>query len=165
MHEKTDNASNVKHDSSLIEDDDLYDLQSDEMMDYNEIRPVVDSHYYDTGLESASQIKKKKKKYDPRLFKIRVYPEFQWIYEGNDVVIQCRDEGILRADVLWKRKDGAPLSDKSTQEFGRLSMSKVKFHESGVFICYVKDFENVENANMEATVVVRKQRRRWGPWG
>ena len=40
---------------------------------------------------------------------LRIYPKSQVVYRGGDIVIQCRDEGNLRADVYWARLDGKPL--------------------------------------------------------
>lgn len=31
-------------------------------------------------------------------YRVRVYPESQWVYEGNDVVLQCRYKNVIIGD-------------------------------------------------------------------
>ena len=40
---------------------------------------------------------------------LKIYPKTQVVYRGGDIVVQCRDEGNLRAEVYWARLDGKPL--------------------------------------------------------
>ena len=47
--------------------------------------------------------------------KVRVYPGIQTVVVGQDVTIQCRDEGEERTKVLWQRIDGKPLPNNSKE--------------------------------------------------
>ena len=47
--------------------------------------------------------------------KVRVYPGIQTVSVGQDVTIQCRDEGEERTKVLWQRIDGKPLPNNSKE--------------------------------------------------
>lgn len=73
------------------------------------------------------------------MYHLRVYPESQWIYEGHDAVLQCRDEGELRAKVRWSRKDGEPLNRSKTVQGprGRLTIYRVSNEDDGIYLCSV----------------------------
>ena len=47
--------------------------------------------------------------------KVRVYPGIQTVSVGQDVTIQCRDEGEERTKVVWQRIDGKPLPSNSKE--------------------------------------------------
>ncbi|XP_046742518.1 basement membrane-specific heparan sulfate proteoglycan core protein [Diprion similis] len=55
--------------------------------------------------------------------------------EGQEVVIQCRDEGPRRAPVRWVRQGGASLPLGSTVQNGRLTMPNIQVSHSGDYIC------------------------------
>ena len=137
-----------------------------DFMDYNEIRPVMTDSVYDTDLEPASQIKLNNSTttttttQKPSLFNVRVYPDTQWVYGGNDAVIQCRDEGDLRAAVAWRTKDGRALPQGATQEWGRLSLPKMHRKQAGIYVCFVDGQEETLGASAEATVQVKSRHRR-----
>ena len=46
---------------------------------------------------------------------VRVYPEQQTLTEGQDAIIQCRDEGVTRTSVIWRRVDNKPLPRRSKE--------------------------------------------------
>ena len=46
---------------------------------------------------------------------VRVYPEQQTLTEGQDAIIQCRDEGVTRTPVIWRRVDNKPLPRRSKE--------------------------------------------------
>ena len=46
---------------------------------------------------------------------VRVYPNQQTIVEGQDAILQCRDEGPSRTSVIWKRMDNKPLPRRSKE--------------------------------------------------
>ena len=48
---------------------------------------------------------------------VRVYPKEQTIVEGQDAIIQCRDEGASRTSVIWKRMDNKPLPRRSKEVY------------------------------------------------
>lgn len=45
---------------------------------------------------------------------------------GREVVFQCRDEGPLRARVMWLRGNGLPLPPGSRNINGRLEMPNIQ---------------------------------------
>ena len=51
----------------------------------------------------------------------------QTVFSGHDVVLQCRDEGDERAEVVWSRDDGVPLPARASQIRGRLDISGIRF--------------------------------------
>lgn len=48
---------------------------------------------------------------------VRVYPKQQTIVEGQDAILQCRDEGTSRTSVIWKRMDNKPLPRRSKEVY------------------------------------------------
>jgi len=66
---------------------------------------------------------------------IKVYPETQDIFEGQEVVIRCRDEGSKRLPVKWSRTDGKMLPWGSTDRDGRLTMPNILLDYNGPFKC------------------------------
>ncbi|QQP53222.1 Uncharacterized protein FKW44_005623 [Caligus rogercresseyi] len=70
----------------------------------NNIRHVYDDYEFYDYLESADQVMEtpKEEKY-PSGLKLRIYPEYQSISIGSDVVIMCRDESDHRHQVSWTR--------------------------------------------------------------
>ncbi|XP_048508165.1 basement membrane-specific heparan sulfate proteoglycan core protein isoform X9 [Athalia rosae] len=71
---------------------------------------------------------------------LKTYPPDQVIKEkpatqGREVVIQCRDEGPLRAKVHWIREDGAPLPPGSSDINGRLELPNIQLHHGGNYVC------------------------------
>lgn len=123
--------------------------------DYSDIRPVESIPYYDTDLESASQIKEE----EPSPYKVRVYPGSQWVFEGNDVVIQCRDEGDLRAAVVWKTANGRPMPRSARQDQGRLVLKGMRKRDEGAYLCEVHGFGDKKGGSKESMVNVRKRTR------
>ena len=86
---------------------------------------------------------------------VRVYPPHQTVRPGQDVVIQCRDEGELRTRVSWTRSDGDPLPPSSFQSRGRLELYRVREEEGGEYTC-----RSVSRAGQQtATVEVRQEAR------
>ncbi|XP_044727463.1 basement membrane-specific heparan sulfate proteoglycan core protein-like isoform X3 [Chrysoperla carnea] len=72
--------------------------------------------------------------------KLRTYPDDQTrkevrIRQGDEVVFQCRDEGLLRARVNWSRADGRQLPPGSTQVKGRLEIPNIQMEHSGAYVC------------------------------
>ncbi len=47
---------------------------------------------------------------------VRVYPSEQTVGQGSDVVFQCRDEGLARANVSWTRPAGLAWPATITQD-------------------------------------------------
>ena len=96
--------------------------------------------------------------------KLRVYPPSQEVYETGDVVIQCRDEGELRADVYWEKasskKDSMSKSSKlphgAYDYNGRLEISRILPHEGDYYICKAVGHENEAGSEILATVKVLK---------
>lgn len=56
-------------------------------------------------------------------------------FTGDEVVFQCRDEGLLRARVNWSRADGRQLPPGSTQVKGRLEIPNIQMEHSGAYVC------------------------------
>ena len=99
-----------------------------------------------------------------KALKLKVYPPSQEVYETGDVVIQCRDEGELRADVYWEkpmiRTDSTSKSSKlphgAFDYNGRLEISRILPHEGGNYICRAVGHENEVGAQVSAIVNVLK---------
>ena len=51
-------------------------------------------------------------KISPRL-NVQVYPKVQRVLKNRDVVMDCRDEGELRAEVMWRRPQGRLVSSRA----------------------------------------------------
>ena len=95
---------------------------------------------------------------------LRVYPAHQEVYETGDVVIQCRDEGDLRANVYWEKgvrrhsKDNTMMSRKlpnrAVDYRGRLEISRISHHGGGTFICKAVNHEEEPGGEAMATVKV-----------
>ena len=67
---------------------------------------------------------------------VKVYPAHQTVMEGQDVVVQCRDEGELRTPVTWHRGHrGQQLPVNSSQERGRLELYGVREEDGGEYTC------------------------------
>ena len=47
--------------------------------------------------------------------RVKVYPRFQRVRPGQDAIIQCRDEGLERTSVKWKRANSRPLPRASKE--------------------------------------------------
>ena len=88
---------------------------------------------------------------------MRVYPESQWVYAGNDAVLQCRDEGDLRAEVEWMRNGGRELNKKRSVQGprGRLTLFELTAEEGGLYSCYVKGKESI---HVESLISVRRRK-------
>ena len=68
--------------------------------------------------------------------RVKVYSAQQTVLEGQDVVVQCRDEGDLRTRVIWHRGPrGGQLPVNSGQERGRLELYGVREEEGGEYTC------------------------------
>ncbi|KAL1514177.1 hypothetical protein ABEB36_003476 [Hypothenemus hampei] len=61
-------------------------------------------------------------------------------YNHQEVVFQCRDEGPIRAGVVWRRANGLPLPPGSRDINGRLEMPNIKVEHGGTYVCVAKDF-------------------------
>ena len=86
---------------------------------------------------------------------MRIYPKSQVVYRGGDIVIQCRDEGDVRADVYWARLDGNTLPQgRSFDNRGRLEISQAKYRDSGAYICKAKNHEHAYGGRSIAIVKV-----------
>ena len=48
------------------------------------------------------------------------------VSKGREVVFQCRDEGPIRAKVVWTRASGLPLPAGSSDNNGRLEMPNIQ---------------------------------------
>ena len=68
-------------------------------------RDTDNVHYYSTNVARVP----------PPDVKVRVYPGQQALEEGQDAIIQCRDEGSTRSRVVWKREDNKPLPRRSKE--------------------------------------------------
>ena len=64
-----------------------------------------------------------------------MYPATQSVEVGQDAVVQCRDEGDLRTEVIWHRADLSPLPASSLQDRGRLELYRMKVEDGGDFTC------------------------------
>ena len=97
----------------------------------------------------------------PSLYNVKVYPPNQEVFVGNDIVIQCRDEGLAREEVAWRKlnRDQA-LPDKVTQEYGRLIIPKAVLNDHGFYECYVENLklENVEKGSSAISKVAVRSR-------
>lgn len=62
------------------------------------------------------------------------------IYVDQEVVFQCRDEGLIRARVEWKRANGSPLPPGSRDINGRLEMPNIRVEHGGTYVCVAKDY-------------------------
>jgi len=83
---------------------------------------------------------------------LRTYPTHQTVAPGRDVVFDCRDEGEMRADVVWRREDDEqdddnhqqnnhqPLPPGSRDERGRLELYRVEVGDAGRYVCYAARF-------------------------
>jgi hypothetical protein len=142
-----------------VEDED----ESTDFEYYDTIRPVIEPSLYDTSLSSANQIKETAQVNHEGDYRVRVYPESQWVYEGNDAVLQCRDEGDLRAAVAWKRNDGKNMSKRAVMDdWGRLSIAGMKMIDAGLYVCYVRGHEGRgSGSKMASQVTVRGSRSNW----
>lgn len=124
------------------------DSSEDAFVDYPEAQPIIQSPYHETGFESANQIMENSK------YNLKVYPQVQEVYEGHDVVLQCRDEGDLRAPVVWKRPNGKPLPKPSHQEYGRLEITSVLRFQEGSYLCVVENDQDHPEGQTVAEVKV-----------
>ena len=90
---------------------------------------------------------------------LKVYPPHQTVEAGQDVVVQCRDEGELRSKVSWQRTDRAPLPPTSSQAGGRLELYRVTAEDGGDFTC-----SSVSGRGRQtATVVVTRNKYGYSP--
>ncbi|CAB4054600.1 unnamed protein product [Lepeophtheirus salmonis] len=98
------------------------------------IRPLYDDYEFYDDLESANQIKETQDKVSG--LNLRIYPEYQSMSIGSDVVIQCRDESDHRFEVFWTRPQKLPMP-KNYQDNGkgRLEIYKLRREEAGVYEC------------------------------
>jgi hypothetical protein len=88
---------------------------------------------------------------------LKVYPEEQLVYKNADVVLQCRDEGEKRADVVWSRADGQKLPKNAKfLHGGRLEIRGIKLHQGGIFICKAVGSEDEKGGTAFANVQVLK---------
>ena len=72
------------------------------------------------------------------VIRLAVYPAWQTVEVGQDVVVQCRDEGDLRTRVGWARAgpgQGGQLPVNSGQERGRLELYGVREEDGGQYTC------------------------------
>ncbi len=132
------------------QDDSSVSLEDEDFSDYSEVRPVLKAPLYNLDLESASLVKSRS------LYVVRVYPEHQWVYEGHDAVVQCRDEGDLRSPVVWIRNNVTLQNEPDKR--GRLSLTGLRLEDSGEYVCSVKGHENQKDATSVSVVEVRKWR-------
>ena len=59
----------------------------------------------------------------------------QVLQKGQGAVIQCRDEGLLRGDVIWQKIGGGALPKSAWQDRGRLEIAEVWREEEGEYEC------------------------------
>ena len=88
--------------------------------------------------------------------KLKIYPEKQSVFKNSDVVLQCRDEGDLRAEVEWVREFGEKMPKHAKQSKGRLEIKRIGIHEGGFFICRAIKYSNKRGGQVIANVQVLK---------
>ncbi|KAK8750302.1 hypothetical protein OTU49_014768 [Cherax quadricarinatus] len=66
---------------------------------------------------------------------LKTYPDDQSIQQSREVVFQCRDEGTIRAPVVWVRDGNRPLPPGTTDIRGRLTMPNIQVEHSGTYFC------------------------------
>ena len=101
-----------------------------------------------------------------KLLNLKVYPPNQKVYEGGDVVIQCRDEGDLRVDVYWEKAVNKRIAKdySASKSFtlppgavdynGRLEISRILYNQGGTYLCRAVAYENEIGGEAIATVKV-----------
>ncbi|XP_013139674.1 PREDICTED: basement membrane-specific heparan sulfate proteoglycan core protein-like isoform X2 [Papilio polytes] len=70
--------------------------------------------------------------------KLKIYPELSTVYVrvGYTLVLQCRDEGIMRVPVLWRRKGKGLFSTRTAMtRGGRLEIQEADITDSGTYVC------------------------------
>ena len=112
------------------------------------------------NLASASQTK------DTPELNVRVYPASQTGYVGDDIVLQCREEGPLRTPVRWRRgrgQGGLPVHShvEDNGAESRLVISKVRPGDAGSYVCESVGYAGVEGGSRRAKVHVKKKRQPW----
>ena len=88
------------------------------------------------------------------LVSVQTYPRRQTVLRGQDVVIQCRDEGSQRRDVFWQREEGRQLPYHSTQEKGRLEIHGISFADDGDYECVAVGHEEEDGGKQVATLTI-----------
>ena len=99
-----------------------------------------------------------------KALKLKIYPVNQEVYETGDVVIQCRDEGDLRAKVYWEKGVSRhsqhirdvlrKLPQNAVDYNGRLEISRIMYNQAGTFICKAAGHEKQWGGEATATVEV-----------
>ncbi|XP_058809308.1 basement membrane-specific heparan sulfate proteoglycan core protein-like isoform X2 [Phymastichus coffea] len=92
---------------------------------------------------------------------IRVYPVDQIIKERSEVVIQCRDEGPLRARIRWVRGNGQPLPPGSSTVNGRLEIPNIQMEHAGPYICEAEYYTHLPGGITANLEVERNDNNNW----
>lgn len=81
---------------------------------------------------------------------------FDW-YADREVVFTCRDEGPVRATVVWRRPNGQPLPAGSVDRHGRLEIPNIKVQDSGTYLCVAAGYPpNTPGAQVSVELTVSK---------
>ena len=84
--------------------------------------------------------------------RVVVYPGHQRVVPGQDVVVQCRDEGDLRTRVVWTRPGQLPVN--SGQERGRLEVYGVREEDGGEYVCSSVSHPAAPGGSQTSSIVV-----------
>ena len=109
-----------------------------------------------TGSSKQNLLKKAQEMKIPKKYSVRVqtYPRRQTVLRGQDVVIQCRDEGSQRRHVFWQREGRRQLPNHSTQENGRLEIHGVTFADDGDYECIAVGHEEEDGGKQVASLTI-----------
>ena len=87
---------------------------------------------------------------------LRLYPPSQTVKEGQDAVLQCRDEGPLRLEVRWRRAGLRRLPSGSSEGRGRLEILGTRPGDAGEYECFIENSYLTVTAT--ASLVVEEER-------
>ena len=109
-----------------------------------------------TGSSKQNLLKKAQEMKIPKKYSVSVqtYPRRQTVLRGQDVVIQCRDEGSQRRHVFWQREGRRQLPNHSTQENGRLEIHGVTFPDDGDYECIAVGHEEEAGGKQVASLTI-----------
>jgi len=85
---------------------------------------------------------------------VRIYPSSLEVREGEDVVFQCRDEGLLRAEVRWSRPGILELPAAATQDRGRLEIHAATRQHAGLYSCQAIGFNQINGGQSLASLTI-----------
>ncbi|XP_023326052.1 low-density lipoprotein receptor-related protein 8 [Eurytemora carolleeae] len=106
------------------------------------------------NIEENRKIKMDSTSHYLREVSVKVYPDTLTVREGEDVVFQCRDEGLSRAEVSWSRPGNLNLAPGSTQTRGRLEIPAVQRNQAGLYVCTAFGKNHLEGGQVFASLIV-----------